>query len=51
MKLVRDGMADVVAGVVGLLEKEASALAAKILPGHFMTVPQVAIGWYTQYGL
>ena len=29
------------AGVVGLLEREASALDdAKILPGHFMTVPQ-----------
>ena len=40
MSLVRDGKADIVAGVVGLLEKEAAAPAAKILPGHFMTVPQ-----------
>ena len=40
MNLVRDGKADIVAGVVGLLDKEAAALDAKILPGHFMTVPQ-----------
>ena len=40
VNLVRDGKADIVAGVVGLLEKEAAALDAKILPGHFMTVPQ-----------
>ena len=41
VKLVKDGKADIMAGVVGLLEKEASNLDAKILPGHFMTVPQV----------
>ena len=40
MDLVRDGKADIVAGVVGLLEKESAALDAEILPGHFMTVPQ-----------
>ena len=36
-----------VAGVVGLLEKEASAFGAggaRVLAGHFMTVPQ-AIGF------
>ena len=40
VKLVRDGTVDLVAGVVGLLEKEECVMDAKILPGHFMTVPQ-----------